>query len=137
MADHRITWFVQDRVIQVRYDSEVTLDHLEEHAVRMCQMVDSVDSPLIHLLIDVAELDKYPKQVTKIGPTLKQLYNHPRVGWSVIYNQDDRIIGFLASAITSMFKVRFRSFKTEQEAFEFLNSVDETLPDLRTFIGKS
>ena len=59
--------------------------------------------------------------------------DNSRLGWVIIFGSDDRIVKFIASAIASMFKTRFRFFYTQGEAFAFLNSVDENLPDLSKY----
>ena len=40
-------------------------------------------------------------------------------------------MSFVAGIVTQMFKSRYRMFDTYEEAIEFLQSVDSTLPNLQ------
>lgn len=134
MATYDIDWLIENRVIMHRYASTMDLDGLSEQLAVVNDMINAADvnSPLVHVLMNTENLKEYPKQIAKVGRTAKALLDNPRLGWVISYGRDDRMIKFVTSAIGTMFKTRFRVFSTEQEAFEFLNSVDEMLPDLKS-----
>ncbi|MCA9884328.1 MAG: hypothetical protein KC708_15205, partial [Anaerolineae bacterium] len=74
------------------------------------------------------------RQIAKLGNTAKLLLANPRLGWIIFYGRDDRIMQFLSSSVAAIFKARFRFFYSQEEAFAFLNSVDQELPDLSKYL---
>ena len=133
MVAYDIDWFIEDQVIMHRFPATVDLEQLTEQFNTINDMIDeNANVPLIHVLMNAEDLRQYPKQMAKLGGTVKKLLDNSRLGWVIIFGSDDRIVKFIASAIASMFKTRFRFFYTQEEAFAFLNSVDEMLPDLKS-----
>ena len=134
MVAYDIDWFIEDQVIMHRFPATVDLEQLTEQFNTINDMIDeNANVPLIHVLMNAEDLRQYPKQMAKLGGTVKKLLDNSRLGWVIIFGSDDRIVKFIASAIASMFKTRFRFFYTQEEAFAFLNSVDENLPDLSKY----
>ncbi|MCB9458183.1 MAG: hypothetical protein H6670_00940 [Anaerolineaceae bacterium] len=135
MVAYDIDWFIEDQVIMHRFPATVDLEQLTEQFNTINDMIDeNANVPLIHVLMNAEDLRQYPKQMAKLGGTVKKLLDNSRLGWVIIFGSDDRIVKFIASAIASMFKTRFRFFYTQEEAFAFLNSVDENLPDLSKYL---
>ncbi|MCA9895879.1 MAG: hypothetical protein KC615_23000 [Anaerolineae bacterium] len=132
MVAYDIDWFIENRVIMHRYPATVSLEQLAEQFDSIHDMINevSVDASLVHVLMNAENLDHYPKQIAKIGNTAKSLLDNPKLGWVIFYGRDDRLMQFISSAVAAMFRTRFRFFYTQEEAFAFLNSVDQELPDL-------
>ncbi|MCB9458184.1 MAG: hypothetical protein H6670_00945 [Anaerolineaceae bacterium] len=135
MAEYDIKWFVDNRVIMAHFPAGLDADNLTEQFDILINMINEADDkyPLVHILMNGEDIRQYPKQVAKIGNIMKSLLENARLGWIVLYGRDDRMIKFLSTAIAGMFKTRFRFFYNQEEAFAFLNSVDENLPDLSKY----
>ena len=127
---YEIDWLVAGRVIKAEYFDELDLQTMIEIGDELVTMIDSADSPLVHVLMDTERVTQYPHQVAQLVKTANNIYRNPRIGWSIVYGREDRLMKFVMTTITGMFKVRFRIFNTQEDAFAFLNSVDQELPDL-------
>jgi len=60
------------------------------------------------------------------------LPSHPQNGWNTFIGLPNPIYKMTLSAVGMFGKARMRYFDTPQEAVDFLQSIDDTLPDLST-----
>ncbi len=56
---------------------------------------------------------------------------HPRYGWTLVVGSTNPFQRFVVAIANNFFKGRQRNFDTREEALDFLNEVDSTLPTLR------
>ncbi|MCA9886406.1 MAG: hypothetical protein KC708_25710, partial [Anaerolineae bacterium] len=82
---YEIDWLVAGRVIKAEYFDELDLQTMIEIGDELVTMIDSVDSPLVHVLMDTERVTKYPHQVAKLVKTANNIYRNPRIGWSIVY----------------------------------------------------
>ncbi len=128
MEQNTIKWLVEYHVVSTKiyaWDAE----GLAEDILQVTQMVNQSDLPLVHSVWDFRDLETYPTNLNDIRKAVQPLFTHEQCGWviTIIQNQ---MIGFLAQAGSSMYGVRYRSFKTMEEAKQFLQKQDPTLPPL-------
>lgn len=122
-----LDWLIEEKVIFGHYFDVIASDELSNAMDDIVDMIEGSSAPLVHTLIDNTKLDDYPKNIRVLRDSTRQLLAHPRYGWLVVYGQNDKLTQFFVQVATSMFKVRFRMFKTRGEAIEFLQYVDTTL----------
>jgi hypothetical protein len=122
-----ISWLVEKQVINLILDGEMTVETIDEMSKAIIEYLDSSDKPLVHLLIDDSNARssiRHIKSVTEVGKSL----SHPRFGWLIIYGSTNKTYQFMAYMISQVTKIRHRRFGTLDEAIQFLQTVDVTLP---------
>jgi len=128
MNENTIDWLIEKHVIistATIWDAESLADHI----IDVNEMVNQSDLPLVHTVWDFQNLEKYPTNLNDIRKAVKPLFTNDRLGW-VITVMQNQMIAFLSQAATSMYSVRYRNFKTMEDALEFLQGQDQTLPPL-------
>jgi hypothetical protein len=94
----------------------------------MRDYLDAGTGALVHHLADLRELDGMPG-LAALG---KFTYvKHPQMGWQVSFGLRRPLVKMLANIMSQVFKMRSRDFDTLEEALDFLQTVDATLPNLR------
>lgn len=126
----KFDWLVENRVVYVQYVDVVTVEELTTEIGNIVELIGNSSAPLVHTLIDTTELVDYPKDISTILKSTKQVLVHPKFGWMLVYGQDDRLMQFFVQVVTSMLKVRMRIFKKRDDAVAFLKYVDTSLEDI-------
>jgi hypothetical protein len=76
---------------------------------------------------DVRQCKKIPYDISNILKALRPFLFLPNMGWGIAYGSKDPVTKFTAEIIVQLTKVRYRDFKTRQEALAFLAQVDTAL----------
>ena len=121
-----ISWLVENQVINLVLEGDVTVETITEMSQNVIQYFDSSDKPLVHLLIDdsnVSSSIRHLKSVMEVGKAL----GHPRFGWLIIYGSHNKTYQFMTYMISQVTRIRHRRFATLNEAIEFLHTVDVSL----------
>jgi hypothetical protein len=131
---HEISWLLEGRVIFVRLTGVQTAEAASLFDREILPYLDNVQAPLVHLVFDTVGLEQLPG----IGVLSRfQWLKHPKTGWVVGYPKPNGAIAFITGFVSQLFKLRFRTFDTSQEALAFLQDVDATLPDLSPLMANS
>lgn len=132
----QIEWFVENQIIHVDAIGDIIPEDVMELSEKVVASIDASDSPLVHVIISEAQMDSLPRSI-KVMKEITKFFGHERLGWFLIYgNTDrDRLAIFVASAVTSMARLRHRRFATLEESLEFLASVDSSLPTVEQMLS--
>ncbi len=127
-------WLVEDRVLQVDLSGDVDAEMVLAAATKAAEFIDAAPDqsvvPLIHALVDAAEIASFPKTLKEFADVYKPMASHQQMGWVLLYGTDDPLIRFITNAASQMYSTRYRQFATRAEALAFLQDIDSTLPDL-------
>lgn len=126
----RIKWLVPGAIIFEKVEGTVLIDEADEFAQQVTTLINQSDRHLVHSMVDLSDLTTLPTNIKQIAQRVTPAFKHPRMGWLVAYGQDNKLIHYIISIVTGIFKVRFRQFVTNEEAIEFLMSQDQTLPPI-------
>jgi len=131
MSEHEhIKWIIPNAVIYQKFVGNHTVEKIHEATDILLEMLDSSDRVMVHYVMDVSELKQLPTHLRETINASRRFYEHPKLGWSVTYGSQNQIFRMIGSIVTGMFRVRFRIFEHQHQAYQFLNEVDETLPPL-------
>lgn len=128
-----IHWLIENKVILANPQGSPQVDELSLASETLQAFIDESDAPLVHILIDESRLKSMPVSL-KILTDAFGFLKHPRLGWFIIYGNDDRMKKFISSMLTGMTKVRHRRFDTLEESLQFLVDVDTTLPTVQEML---
>jgi len=128
MQENTIEWLIEKHVILSKvhiWDA----DSLADHILEVNALVNQSDLPLVHTLWDFQDLESYPTNLNAIRKAVQPLFTNEQCGWVITVMQNP-MVAFLAQAGSSMYGVRYRTFKAMDDALEFLQGQDTTLPRL-------
>lgn len=129
MEDYTIEWLVENHVIYTKvlhWDN----DDMVEAFRKVSNLVDTSNLPLVHTIWDGTEIETYPTNLKLIHSALTPLTTNKKLGWMITVI-DNPLIGFLAQAGTSIFKVRYHTAKTLDAALDYLQERDPRLATLK------
>jgi hypothetical protein len=126
----KVKWFYEGLVIHAQLEGILTGPDLTEYADNLDKLIATSDAPLIHLITDLSGMEMYPS----LGEVMRSLHMPPRLGWTLVMGaKTNKIVRFLMQVITSSMRLRFRELESIDEAVDFLQKMDTTLPDLQLF----
>jgi hypothetical protein len=120
---HQTSWYIPRRVVLQRLYGTLTIEELKQINSEFEQCLNE-GIPMVHVLVDVSGVERYPIKLHEIAQAMQ--HGDEREGWVMLIGANP-ILKFLGSAITQLAKLRFRTFNTVEEAFEFLKQQDYTL----------
>ncbi len=125
-------WLLNDRIIYSHFSGIVTLSELRLAVSEGVELVDSVNPliPLIHGIVDNRDVTEFPKSSLKLSRSLNDLLRHQRLGWILYVSDMNPTIKMLSSLVSQIARKQYHSVGTMQEAIEFLQHIDTTLPQL-------
>ncbi len=128
-----IEWLVENRIIIGKPEGDPSPEDLKQASETYQILLDSSDAPLVHVLVDESKLETLPVSISVLAEKLDFL-KHPRLGWFILYGNDDAMKNFVSSMLTGISKVRHRRFANLQDSLEFLVNVDTTLPTIEEML---
>jgi hypothetical protein len=128
-----IEWLVENKVIIGKPEGNPSPDELQQASDTYQILLDASDALLVHVLVDESKLDTLPVSLKVLVDALDFL-KHARLGWFILYGNDDQMKKFVSSTLTGITKVRHRRFATLEESLEFLVTMDATLPTVQEML---
>jgi hypothetical protein len=127
---YRDGWYIEKRVAIQHLYGTVTVDEAEIARNGMNRFLEE-GTPLVHVLVDVAKIDKFPTNIVALKHLIPDIDND-KMGWLIIYGAHNVFIRFLASTLSQIGLpgVRLRMFSTLDESLMFLQSQDASLESL-------
>lgn len=119
----QLNWLLDKQVIHVELSGDVSANELYTVGESVLAMVESAQVPLVHVVCDETRLGKIPTSLPQLSGAMQWL-QHPKFGWMLCFGAQDRMTTFLAQGIASLFKLRYRRFNSEDDALDFLASID-------------
>ena len=125
-------WLAKDKIIYTHFSGVVTISEIKQVATESINLINSInsESPLIHGIVDNRDVIQFPQNTYQVNRALYKLLRHQRLGWIIYVTDMNPILKMLSSLVAQMAQTRYRSFSTPQDAIEFLQYVDTSLPDL-------
>jgi len=127
---YQVSWYYEKRILYSRIEGDITLDEVKAMNDTIVQQYLPQGTPLVHSIVDVTRVGKYPMNVGQLSQAVK--FDNSTSGWLVVVSKANPIIRFFASVITQVSDTRFRMYSTVDEAVTFLAGVDTTLEGLQT-----
>ena len=128
-------WFVKNKIIITDFIGDISLDDLKESGMKVMELLEQSDSPLVHLLTNETYLLSLPSSIKEISES-SPFMQHPQMGWMIMYGSEDRLAKFKAAIVTGIVKTRHRRFLTLSESLDFLVAMDKSLPSIEEMINQ-
>jgi hypothetical protein len=127
---YQVSWYVDQRVVYCRAFGNASIEDIHDFN-HETQLYVRAGQPLVHVLCDLKNLDKFPTNIAGMRKSLEQM-DHERMGWVIVCGAGNALLRFIASLITQFIipDVRLRMFDTVEQGVEFLREHDATLEGL-------
>jgi hypothetical protein len=124
----QLSWYLENRVMLLVNHGDSSDQDVFDIDQPIIDYLNQSQAPLVHLIIDNIGAKYIPsvKAVTSV-----KWPKHPQYGWTILVGLTNPFQRFVNVVATNFFKARQRMFDTMDEALDFLNEVDSTLPALR------
>jgi hypothetical protein len=119
----QINWYIPERVLFTKYSGDVTPQDILRQYEEGIELCHSVNSPLVHMIVDIAEVKSFPKTLSNYKGTFGDKARN--AGWVVMVG-DNKIVRLLSSLITNLMKLNFAYVNTHQEALKFISQRDNS-----------
>jgi len=124
----KTTWLIENRVIYLHLIGDVTIEEIEATSTQVLQMFEQSAHQLVHVIHDATDLDNLPTKLKALADVTSTVWNHQKMGWTVAFNVQKPVLGFLGNMLSKLFRTRYRIVNTRQDALDFLAHVDVSLP---------
>lgn len=122
-------WLIENAVIHSTYAGDLSIEDFQESVSNVVAYFDASDRPLVHVLVDNKDVESHPTRLGELNRLTRPMFDHPKMGWLIIYGYTNPVAKFLSKMLAQIFKTRFRMVETYDEAVEFLQWVDTTLSE--------
>lgn len=79
-----IRWLVEGKVIYANLTGKIIVDDIRDNSKVAITMFESSDSPLVHVLVNEADLESLPISL-KLFSDAADFLRHPQIGWMMEY----------------------------------------------------
>lgn len=124
-----VSWYVERRVVKTVLSGNLTLRDAEAASLMTSDFLLKGSPPLVHLIADTTELEKFPTNLSLINGEASHHLRNPLLGWTIVISSSTAT-RFVSSIMTQVARVRFRMFATWEQSIDFLVQQDSTLVDL-------
>lgn len=124
----QLSWYIEHRVIQIINSGEISDQDMLDSDQPIIDYFNESNVPLVHLIVDNSNA-RYTPSVKSV--TMAKFPKHAKCGWVLLVGPANSFMRFVNAVVSNIFKTRNRMFETFDEALDFLNDMDGSLPPLR------
>lgn len=122
---HRIEWLVEGRVLLVTWSGVLRQDEIQDVDEKVLHLLRAHPDNQVHVMTDFTSLTVPPSLLTFRNSKSPA---EPNYGWALSYGYITPLVRTILAFLGTLFRIRYRTFKTREEAIRFLETVDKTLP---------
>jgi hypothetical protein len=116
-------------VLWARYSGIVTISELQDCYQYAARLADTESAPpSIHYVGDAREYYRGIGSLTELQKVSRVLTEHPLMGWGIIITENTFVRFLVSVGGYTVRKTRIRTAKSPEDARNFLQETDSTLP---------
>ena len=119
----QINWYIPERVLVAQYSGEVSREDIIKQYREGIALCHSVNSPVVHMIVDIAEVKSFPKTISDYKGTFGDKARN--AGWVVLVGEN-KIVRLLSSLVTNLMKLNFVYVNNHEEALKFICQRDNS-----------
>jgi len=120
------TWLIEGKVISIITMGDVTLDDLKLSAKLTSGILDTSDTT-VHLIVNLAQTYEFASDISEINVFMTPINRHPRMGWSIVYRAQNKLVRFIITLASQITRSRVRVVNTRNDAINALMKLDPAL----------
>lgn len=115
-----IEWISEPYIQLVRCTGVLTTEEIEQW-MHSSLVIFNEQTHEVHSVIDMKDTQRIAANIMKM-PSVMRTLSHPNAGWAAVVGTTP-LISFWLEVLTHVVKIRFKIFKTIDEAAEFLTAL--------------
>jgi hypothetical protein len=119
----KLTWYIPERILLAIYNGDVSREDIAYQYQEGIKMCHSVETPLVHMIVDTADVKSFPKSISDYKGTFGEKASN--AGWVVLVG-DNKIARLLTTIVTNLMKLRFAYVNTVEEAIFYISERDKS-----------
>ncbi len=123
---YTLNWLIENEIIYIRYSGTTTAQEMRDCMLKARDWIESSPHPLVHVINDVGDVTESLPLKESIQ-VVREVGVPKQAGWNLTVREKSAFIKMGAAMGASIFKMRYRSFGTIEEALAHLKLVDVTL----------
>ncbi len=123
---YSVNWLIENEIIYARYSGATTAQEMRDCLMKTRAMIEGSSRPLVHMISDVGDVTETVPLKESL-PIIREIGSPAQAGWSITLREKSIFIKMGAAMGASIFKMRYRTFDTIEEALAHLKLVDQTL----------
>jgi len=123
---------VPGQVMLAEIYGEVTWEDFENSCNEQMRLMENSDHDLMHIIAKMDRAESHPTSLGRLNSIFKPLMTHPKYGWLVVIGMNNRLTIFLTTTLAKIFKIRYHTEDSVEDAIAFLKRVDATLTEATT-----
>jgi len=120
---HKIGWYIEGEVIYVQNRLETGAEEIHQLLKEINEYIAQSNRPLVHVINDLSQVTR-PSSLVETAQALKGVRPDPRMGWTIMIGEQDKLVKFMSSIARQLLRLRQRSFDTLPQALDFLRDID-------------
>lgn len=124
-------WVIQGRVLYTKYKNKPTIDELAKFLKLRNYLLSRYPHETIYVIKDFTALQVLPTNIRSLMKMVQHSQPQANVGTEVLYGFRYAGIEILAKLVCRMMMNKFHIVRDYNEAITLLQTIDDTLPDLR------
>lgn len=120
-----IDWYIENHILLTTYAGDVTIEDIKQQYEEGIALSESVDTPLVHLIVELNDLTSFPKRIADYKSVAGEKARNS--GWVVLVG-DNKMIRFIASIVSQFMKTRYTYVSTREEALSYIQERDPSVP---------
>ena len=123
---YQVKWLLENRIVYVINTGVGTAEDVVNSMHEAIAMMEGVPPP-VHIIID-GQTKTNDISLGDLLTIMRKTPSSPNIGWAV-YVSESKMNRFFGSMASQIAKAQTKAFITLPEAIEFLQRVDQTLPN--------
>jgi len=125
-----LNWLLEGRILYIQLTGVLTIDDIKDASQRGVDMLDPSMNLPVHTIHDSRNIIEPPKNVRALFEVSKAALQDPRLGWMINVSSQNQFLTYMITMMGKLTGSEFRFESSVSEALNFLQMVDQTLPDL-------
>lgn len=130
---YSLNWLHEPSVLHGRVWGELTLADIRRADAEMTQLLERATGP-VHLVVDVSELNEYPKSVTSLYQAA-QYFRHPNFGWEILYGMRNPVLEIILGVLAKLTPLHYGIAGSLSEALSALAQHDVRVAEILDHLG--
>jgi hypothetical protein len=127
----KLTWIIQDRLFYLKWPQEVDGEIIRDYTQQVIAAMDASPSDNVHYISDTRPMKTFPS--VKDARQMLASFKHDRMGWTISLSGFNPALKTLVHIFSNALGIRVHMVKEIEEALQFLNETDPSLPPLSSY----
>jgi hypothetical protein len=127
----KLTWIIEDRLFFLLWPETVDTDVIQDYTQQVMAAMDASKGTSVHYISDTRLMKGLPS--LKDSKQVLASFKHSKMGWTISLSGVNPALRMLVQVLSGTIGIHVRTVADIDEALQFLNESDRTLPPLGSY----